>query len=86
MKKAAIESVRPANRKRRFRLGTDRHAAIGLATAFSSLTGYFNNGATFPMMALVGICGIAAFLALDLLIGVRGKQKFAVAEEHITFG
>ena len=58
----------------------------GLAALASSLVSYFNNGTTRPMTALIGVCGIAAFLALNLLLGTKNKEKFVVAEEHITFG
>ena len=56
----------------------------GLAAIASSLVSYFNNGTSFAMTAIIGTCGIAAFLALNLLLGA--KREFAVAEEHTTFG
>lgn len=56
----------------------------GLAAIASSLVSYFNNGTSLAMTALVGTCGIAAFLALNLLLSP--KRKFAVSEEHATFG
>ena len=56
----------------------------GLAAIASSLVSYFNNGTALAMTAFVGICGIAAFVALNLLLSA--KREFAVAEEHTTFG
>ena len=56
----------------------------GLAAIASSLVSYFNNGTSFAMTAIIGTCGIAAFLALNLLLGA--KREFDVAEEHTTFG
>lgn len=58
----------------------------GLAAIASSLVSYFNNGTSLAMTALIGTCGIAAFLALNLLLGAKKKPEFAVSEEHITFG
>ena len=58
----------------------------GLAAIASSCVSYFNNGTTFPMTAIIGICGIAAFTALSFLFGAKKKQHFAVSEEHVTFG
>lgn len=57
----------------------------GLAAIASTLVSHFNNGTTLPMTAAIGVCGIAAFVALNLLLGVK-EEKFAVSKEHITFG
>ncbi|HEY8563038.1 MAG TPA: Bcr/CflA family multidrug efflux MFS transporter [Pyrinomonadaceae bacterium] len=57
-----------------------------LAAIASSLVSHFSNGTTLPMTALVGVCGVAAFLALYLLIGAGRERKFVVSEEHATFG
>jgi DHA1 family bicyclomycin/chloramphenicol resistance-like MFS transporter len=58
----------------------------GMAAIASSLVSRFNNGTTLSMTALIGACGIAAFLALNLFLKAKKKQDFAVSEEHITFG
>ncbi len=58
----------------------------GMAAIASSLVSHFSNGTTLPLTVLVGTCGIAAFLALNLLLGAKKKPEFAVSEEHITFG
>jgi MFS transporter, DHA1 family, multidrug resistance protein len=58
----------------------------GLAALASSLVSYFNNGTSFPMTVLVGASGIAAFLALNLLLGTKKKEEFTVSEEHISIG
>jgi DHA1 family bicyclomycin/chloramphenicol resistance-like MFS transporter len=58
----------------------------GLAAIASSLVSYFNNDTSLAMTALIGACGIAAFLALNLLLGAKKKQDFTVSEEHTTFG
>lgn len=58
----------------------------GLAAIASSLVSYFNNGTSLPMTILIGTCGIAAFLALNLLFGAKKKPKFTVSEEHTTLG
>ena len=58
----------------------------GLAAIASSLVSYFNNGTSFAMTTLIGVCGLTAFLMLNLLLGAKNKQDFAVLEEHITFG
>jgi DHA1 family bicyclomycin/chloramphenicol resistance-like MFS transporter len=58
----------------------------GLAAIASSLVSYFNDGTSLPMTLLIGICGIAAFLALNLLLGAKKKGEFTVSEEHTTFG
>jgi len=58
----------------------------GLAAIASSLVSYLGNGTSLPMTALVGICGIAAFLALNLLLSSEKQQEFPVTDEHITFG
>ena len=58
----------------------------GLEAIASSIVSYFNNGTSLPMSAVIGICGITAFLILNLLLGAKTKQKLKVAEEHITFG
>lgn len=58
----------------------------GLAAIASSLVSYLGNGTSLPMCVLIGACGIAAFLAFNLLLGAKPKQEFAVSEEHTTFG
>jgi DHA1 family bicyclomycin/chloramphenicol resistance-like MFS transporter len=58
----------------------------GMAAIVSSLVSHFNNGSSLAMTALIGACGIAAFLALNLLLGAKKERKFNVSEEHITFG
>ncbi len=59
----------------------------GLAAVASSLVSYLGNGTTLTMTALIGICGITAFLALNLFrLGAKRKKEFAVSEEHITIG
>jgi MFS transporter, DHA1 family, multidrug resistance protein len=58
----------------------------GLAAIASSLVSYLNNGTSLAMPALIGTCGIAAFLALNLLLSAKKRQAFTVSEEHITFG
>jgi DHA1 family bicyclomycin/chloramphenicol resistance-like MFS transporter len=58
----------------------------GLAAIASSLVSYLGNGTSLAMTALIGTCGITAFLTLNLLLSAKKKQKFAVSEEHITFG
>lgn len=58
----------------------------GLAAIASSCVSYLSNGTQVPMTALVGICGIAAFVVFNVLLGVKEKEKFAVSEEHVTFG
>lgn len=57
-----------------------------LAATASSLVSYFNNGTSLSMTVLIGVCGIAAILALNLLVGSKKGKEFEVAEEHITFG
>lgn len=57
-----------------------------LAAVASSLVSWFNNGTSLPMTALIGTCGIAAFLSLNLLVGGKRRQAFTVAEEHVTLG
>lgn len=56
-----------------------------LAATASALVGHFNNGTAMSMTITVGVCGLGAFLALNLLLG-REKQEFEVGEEHTTFG
>lgn len=58
----------------------------GLAATASSMVSYFNNGTSIAMTVLIGVCGIAAFLAFNLLIGSKKAPEYAVSEEHITFG
>jgi len=58
----------------------------GLAAIASSLVSYFNNGTPLAMTAIIGVCGISAFIALNFLLGAKKREKFSVAEEHITFG
>lgn len=58
----------------------------GLAAIASSLVSFFNNGTPRTMTSLVGACGVAAFLALNLLLGAKRRGAFAVSEEHTTFG
>lgn len=58
----------------------------GLAAIASSLVSYLSNGTLLPMTALIGTCGIAAFLALNFLLGAKKRQEFTVSEEHTTFG
>jgi DHA1 family bicyclomycin/chloramphenicol resistance-like MFS transporter len=58
----------------------------GLAAIASSLVSYFNIGTTRVITAIIGTCGIAAFLALNLLLSAGKRQEFIVSEEHITFG
>lgn len=58
----------------------------GLAAVSSSLVSYLGNGTSLPMTALIGTCGIAAFLALNLLLSAKNRQEFIVTEEHITLG
>ena len=58
----------------------------GLAAIASSCVSRFNNGTTLAMTMIIGVCGIAAFLTLNLLLGVKEKEKFAVSDEHTTFG
>lgn len=43
----------------------------GLAAIVSSLVSYLGNGTSLPMTALIGTCGIAAFLALNLFLGAK---------------
>jgi len=38
------------------------------------------------MTALIGACGIADFLAFDLLLSTKKSCEFIVSEEHTTFG
>lgn len=57
-----------------------------LAATASSLVSFFNNGSSLAMTALVGVCGIAAFLTFYLLIRAKKVEQFPIAEEHITFG
>jgi DHA1 family bicyclomycin/chloramphenicol resistance-like MFS transporter len=57
-----------------------------LAAITSSLVSYFSNGTTLPMTALMGACGIAAFLALNLLLNFKSERNIEVTEEHITIG
>jgi DHA1 family bicyclomycin/chloramphenicol resistance-like MFS transporter len=64
-------------------IGTLQYGAAAIA---SSLVSYFNNGTSLPMTALIGACGISAFLALNLLHGVRIRRVSTVSEEHITSG
>lgn len=58
----------------------------GLAAISSSLISHFNNGTYLPMTAIIGACGIAAFIVLNLLISTDKKDKFKVSQEHTTFG
>ena len=58
----------------------------GLAAIAAALVSFFNNGTQLPMTAIIGVCGIAAFLAFNLLHGSQPESRFAVSEEHITFG
>ena len=58
----------------------------GMAAVSSSLVSYFNNGTSLPMTAIIGVCGISAFLALNILPNEKKKRKFNVSEEHVTFG
>lgn len=57
-----------------------------MAAVASSLVSFLNNGTSLPMTALIGVCGIAAFLSLNLLVGGKKRGVVAVAEEHVTFG
>ena len=64
-------------------IGTLQYALAAIA---SSLVSRFNDGTTLPMTALVGVCGIAAFLTLNLLINIKSERKIKVTEEHISIG
>jgi DHA1 family bicyclomycin/chloramphenicol resistance-like MFS transporter len=58
----------------------------GLAAVSSSLVSLVSNGTTLPMTAIIGSCGIAAFLALNLLLNAKSEREIEVAEEHISIG
>lgn len=49
-----------------------------LAAVSSGLVSYFNNGTALPMTALIGVCGIGAFLVFITLIAER---KYKIAEQ-----
>ena len=58
----------------------------GLAALASTLVSSLNTGNAIAMTATIGICGIGAFLVLQLLIQPKSRTDFAVAEEHTTIG
>jgi DHA1 family bicyclomycin/chloramphenicol resistance-like MFS transporter len=57
----------------------------GIAAIASTVVSHFNNGTAISMTVTIGVCGIAAFLALYLLVP-NENRKFAVSEEHSTIG
>jgi hypothetical protein len=67
--RAAVSHKRGAWRK--FCAFIPARAAAAIASSFVSR---FNNGTTVQMTMLVGVCGIAAFLTLNLLINVKSDR------------
>lgn len=58
----------------------------GLAATTSSLISFLNNGTSLPMTALVGICGICAFLVFSFTLRGNQTENVVVSKEHITVG
>lgn len=63
-------------------LGSLQYAIAAIA---STIVSHFNNGTAISMTVTIGVCGIAAFLALYLLLP-NENRKFVVSEEHSTIG
>lgn len=56
-----------------------------LAAAASTLVSYLNTGTAASMTVTIGVCGLAAFLSMVLLIRRAGETTFAVTDEHTTY-
>lgn len=52
----------------------------------SSLVSYFNNGTAVPMTALIGGCGLSAFLAFNILHSAQDRTQIDMSSEHISIG
>lgn len=63
-------------------LGSLQYAIAAIA---STVVSHFNNGTPISMTVTIGVCGIAAFLVLLLLLP-NEDRKFVVSEEHSTIG
>lgn len=56
-----------------------------IAAISSTVVSHYNNGSAVSMTVTIGVCGIAAFLVLFLMLP-NENRNFVVSEEHSTIG